>query len=132
LLLQVKKHILDEPLRLYMRRFEVHNNGNVVLRDRNGVRRLFPKCGTAACIGGWGAILSRLPGDEWDRDYRALFGLTENESYRLFNPDMWPKQFREGVFDDGSRNTAEVCANRIDFFIKTKGTDDERSIVTES
>jgi hypothetical protein len=134
LLQRVKQHILEEPKRLYMRHFEIHNNGPV-LRDRNGVVRDFASCDTAACIGGWGAILDNYKtasGFKYDWDYQNLFDLTEPEACRLFNPKMWPMQFKRGIFDDGSPEAARACADRIDFFIQTKGTDDERELIATS
>lgn len=137
LLEKVKKHILEEPLRLYMADFKVKRSAlDWDLQDQSGKHRPFAPCGTAACIAGWGWILRpknlflhpvlffKDEAKMFD-DYANLFDVTTNQATRLFNPSRWPAKFRIGTFDNGSLETAIVACQRIDFFIKTKGTDIE-------
>lgn len=127
LLRKVKKHILEEPKRLYMRSYvRKRGEGIGLITSDTHRRRAFPRCGTAACIAGWSLILS---GKEIDstQGYRVeaceLIGIPVDKSYRLFDPDGWPAKFREGAKDDGKTETAKVAAARIEHFIKTKGAE---------
>lgn len=84
-------------------------------------------CGTKACIGGWTVILShsekeiqRLTNENrlWtllgcSTDARDILGLDQDQANRLFF--QWPEQFW-GL-------EASDAVKRIDFFIKTDGTD---------
>lgn len=131
LLQKVKKHIREEPLRLFMVAFEARQTP--LLHDLPDIfnnRRPFPACGSAGCIGGWAAILSGKSGNF--TDHEKLLDLNFVQSAKLFNPRNWPAQFQRGTWDDGSREAAEICAARIDFFIQTKGTDDESYLVATS
>ncbi len=103
-----------------------------------------PPCGTVGCIWGWGKALTlKLRSDKlvskvkrqipdafnWSsplpRGGAKLFDLTPDQAKRLFFPDKWPERFfsRLQDWDAGSKRYAKVVSDRIDFFIKTKGTD---------
>jgi hypothetical protein len=84
--------------------------------------RDFPECGTVACIAGWGALLTGA-NSPFECDYAVLFKLNSYQASRLFNPRMWPEQFKRGTWDDGTPEAARAAADRIDFFIETRGTD---------
>jgi hypothetical protein len=128
LLRQVKAHILAEPKRLIMTQYVVKKSETErYIPHRTGIPsvfglRSFPECGTVACIAGWGALLTGMRLD-FEYDYASLFGLTQYQASRLFNPRMWPGQFQRGTWDDGTPEAARAAADRIDFFIETKGTD---------
>jgi len=122
LLRKVKKHILEEPKRLYM------SDYIKVESEHHLYGRGYAKCGTAACIAGWTCILSLKETPDAIRrtnDVHAtggeLLGLTPGQAYRLFVPSVWPQKFTRGTSDDGSEATAKVAAARIEHFIKTEG-----------
>jgi hypothetical protein len=128
LLRRVEAHILEEPKRLFMRKWVQF-------------KRDYAECNTAACIAGWAVMLT---GDKkaveaqlksetsWVHQRspiaeaaQELLQLTPTESYRLFDPSAWPLQFYHGLTDDGSRDSAEATVQRIEWFIHTEGRDQE-------
>jgi hypothetical protein len=119
LLRKVKAHILAEPLRLVM--------STVVASEEDGdadevLWRAFPACGTVACIAGWACILSGIsPRDASMSKAEGLLHLDVLQANRLFEPEQWPREFSDGITDDGEERTARACAARIEHFIKTKG-----------
>jgi hypothetical protein len=123
LLRKVKKHILEEPKRLFMAWYVVRKGDDAsVIRGMRDDR--FADCGTAACIAGWTLILS---GEDtpYSRSAAAakLLGIDHNLAANLFEPSLWPAKFMDGLADDGDAYTAKVCAARIEHFIKTKGAE---------
>jgi hypothetical protein len=130
LLRKVEAHILEEPKRLYMRTWiKLKEKGHILMRRQDGFCRSFPACGTAGCIAGWVVMLSHaetkkpITTDEDDlaEEARLLLGLEVFEARRLFIPMHWPYEFRRGISDDGTKETAEVCVRRIEHFIETGG-----------
>jgi hypothetical protein len=119
---------------------KTENSSPYSLTDLYGNPRPFPACGTVGCIAGWGGLLHPIKrvlfeasnmltpisdSDKGWRGYAKMFDLTPWQAKKLFEPMSWPYAFREGARNDGSQKTAEVAAARIDFFIKTNGTDRE-------
>ena len=89
---KVQKHILEEPKRLEM------GSWAESLRDfkdcesdstYNDMKKLFPVCGTTACIAGWVTILSNpkkdkhgfyiLPNKDYESFARNALGLTDSD-----------------------------------------------------
>lgn len=121
LLRKVKKHILEEPKRLYMTSY-------MNFRKKDKIGRPFPKCGTTACIAGWACILTidmepalLYASTSIGFEAQRLLDLSSDEKYRLFEPLGWPEQFKQGASGDGKKKTAEIAAARIEHFIRTKG-----------
>lgn len=90
-------------------------------------------CGTAACIAGWTAFLTRksrtldaanrVVGDTHSEAVAAL-DITGEESLRLFYSAQWPKQFRTRYNKATTvKQRARAAADRISWFIKTKGAE---------
>lgn len=127
LLLEVQKHILEEPRRLVMSRLAVKKGEVCSAPD---MPKSFAKCGTAACIAGWILILSgNKPFTETEdgngsETAERLLRLPTDSADRLFHVFMWPERFKH---EYNSAKTpakrASVAANRIDHFIKTKGAE---------
>jgi hypothetical protein len=125
LLRKVKKHILEEPKRLFMRTYVFKKSyEGEKLRTCMGKKRDFARCGTAACIAGWAVLLSKK-GDTVNLvTGREALELPDIETaLRLFEPSSWPDKFQDGLDDDGTIKTARVAAARIEHFIKTKGAE---------
>jgi hypothetical protein len=122
LLRKVKKHILEEPKRLYMSDY-------IKLEGESFIGREYAKCGTAACIAGWTCILSlkelepkKIKHSINENEKAAeLLGISGSTAHRLFIPTNWPERFQGGCSDDGTEGTAKLAAARIEHFIKTKG-----------
>lgn len=130
LLRKIKRHILAEPLRFMMatwirRKFR----GFGSFTGDGGKRQGFAECGTAACIGGWAVILSKISdsdinmhsGSDIMSKASALLELSSSQAPRLFLTDYWPQPFRH---DYNSQNTtpktrARIAADRIEHLIKT-------------
>jgi len=115
LLLKVKAHILEEPKRL--------NMSTWVRTDEVGPDA--PSCGTIACIAGWVCLLIDADFDR-RRSYRVnairLLGITEEQADRLFYIEAWPSEFYLDYSNTFSfAKMAKVTAERIDYFINTKG-----------
>jgi hypothetical protein len=120
LLRRVKKHILEEPRRLCMAWYVIKKS-----EDKKLIAgRPFAKCNTAACIAGWTLELNKIEVNPYESEHiRAckLLDISYDEGLRLFEPSSWPLKFRDGRRDDGTEETAQVAAARIEHFIKTKG-----------
>jgi hypothetical protein len=138
LLRRVKKHILEEPRRLCMAWYVIKKS-----EDKKLIAgRPFAKCNTAACIAGWTLELNKIEVNPYaciagwtlelnkievnpyeSEHIRAckLLDISYDEGLRLFEPSSWPLKFRDGRRDDGTEETAQVAAARIEHFIKTKG-----------
>lgn len=112
LLRKVKDHILAEPRRLDM---------SVLMSFPSGESA--PPCGTVGCIAGWanyleggsrGGILTATKLLELGRGYARRD--------RLFFIVFWPGNFSTRYINAKDAKTrAEVTAERIEHFIKTKG-----------
>jgi hypothetical protein len=129
LLKRIQKAIKEEPRRLNM-------NWWVTTDDEDA------PCGTSACIAGYAVILSRIPKQvttkiwvsvakrcehsDFRHDSQKLLGLNGNQATRLFDETNWPEQFSDAYQKTSNRKKkAAIAIKRIDFFIKTKGTDNE-------
>jgi hypothetical protein len=132
LLEQVKQHILMEPRRLDMGLWS--HNCDPDNPDNS-------PCGTTACIGGWAIILAGEKEGGWPGGQAArLLGLSKEQASLLFHVSYWPDEYRlryrdiqesEVPIPNSRALKAQIVAERIDFFIKTNGTDrlDEPSII---
>jgi hypothetical protein len=123
LLRRVKKHILAEPKRLQMGAW--------------GYRTSETQCGTAACIGGWAAILNKLPGKKilelpkfeiyatvdsapytspkeiavGSAQGRNALEITPRQATRLFFVDQWPWKYQRAyVVAERQPNTFKKIA----------------------
>jgi hypothetical protein len=114
LLRRVKKHILAEPKRMWMNKWLIQNRDTLEDLDLK-----IPDCGTVGCISGWGAFLVEGPGAA---TYMRmdLFGLNDDQAYRLFVPGGWPPEFRTRLnkLKPQGRAYAQTVADYIDYFIK--------------
>lgn len=135
LLEKVKQHILEEPKRFFMEDFilEAPAGSAVKLDD---VTRTMPSCGTAACIAGWAVILSHggaLPSGTRLGCFTEACNLLgfkldkfqdSEEADRLFVTSDWPSLYRQAYLNAKTvEDKAQIAANRIDHFIKTKGAE---------
>ena len=97
LLLEIRRLILEEPLRLNMRDWS-SGITNAPVR---------PACDTVACIAGWAVAIDRGGPDlstatdvltgyfgDFEYDARCLLELTREQALRLFFVGFWPAQFR--------------------------------------
>lgn len=118
LLLKVKAHILEEPLRLDMGDW-IHSSDTA-------------PCGTEACIAGWACILaspeekiaSAFNRADIQSSATRLLDITKNQSAALFFTDAWPESF--AAYNEqnwGSPEAARIAAERIDAFILANGND---------
>jgi len=126
LLRKVKKHILENPKRLFMGRWIKRKSETPYLSFGEGKKRPFPPCGTAACIAGWTCILSKHQiSDNQSTGELAtnLLDINELQASRLFGPHAWPSKYQAGIKDNGTKKTAKIAAARIEHFIKTKGAE---------
>lgn len=141
LLRQIRDEILKEPLRLDM-------NAAVYIADD------VAPCGTTACIAGFAlmdreirqrkvdwkkagmCLVGKLPMScnslkmSWrsaEPRARRLLGLNFEQSESLFHVRNWPMDFRIDYYtkENTRIEAAKIAAARINFFIKTKGTDRE-------
>lgn len=118
LLRRVKKHILEEPKRLYMRDW-AH------LKSGAGA----PKCGTVGCIAGWAHLLTHKKeiGTSQVDDIHEGYGMDalnvdSTQAVRLFYVSGWPEKFEQRYLRAKTRKQeAKVAAERIEHFIKTHG-----------
>lgn len=127
LLRKIKKHILEEPKRFVMHSLILtkdHGYTDTYTDDANKTTK-FAACGTAACIAGWATILSgKKEGevDVWDFGSKVL-ELNNIQTLNLFDDDSWPQNFGRAFHSSKSRKKrAEIAADRIEHFIKTKGS----------
>jgi|GEM_PF-6633598 hypothetical protein len=130
LLRKVAKHIAEEPKRFVMGAWILRKHGDSKIVEMENVDGKeiwdFPKCGTAACINGWGHILV-------NKEFRTegafisgaeLFDISVPQAERLFRVIDWPEKFRNR-FRRGKTPAAraKVAVARIEHFIKTKGAE---------
>ena len=127
-LLRVKASILKHPGQFVMHSY---------FSKLNSLGKPATKCGTAACIAGWAIAneykdktLKEVTTGDWryliepsDKAVQIL-DISYPESYRLFNQDNWPDEFKYAWWKaKTAEQKAKVAAERIDFFIKTNGKD---------
>lgn len=130
LLRRIQKKILAEPRQFQMARLFAET----IYRKSGKKSPSIPNCGTAACIAGWAVCFGKRKnpracenGGAWlgDSVYaREMIELTESQKERLFFSHNWPLKFQK-IEDAGTVAFARQAAKRIDFFIKTNGTDVE-------
>lgn len=116
-----------------------------------------PRCGTIACIAGWGIALSNqitpleaarlftenfgtdsaprcvgvLAGFSIERKAQIVFDISRKQADRLFFMSAWPIDFRVRYTDELDRvKQAQIAKERIEFFIKTNGTDIDETVST--
>lgn len=128
LLRKIQKHILAEPKRFIMGSWvqrkteEWPTIGDFAINEGR-----FPKCGTAACIGGWTLILSEEDPDEtFNVQKRAakLLDLDYRQGCTLFDAYNWPDEFGDDFRSAKQpKRRARIAAEFIDHFIKTKGAE---------
>lgn len=128
LLRKVQKFILEEPRRFNMSSWIVPLDD--WLDDR-------PPCGTALCIAGAVYAIGKnlrlnrtsVVGDLVEAFASDHLDLNQEESRRLFFAGNWPLRFnRMYYYGRTPLDRAKVGVERIDYFIKTKGTDDDKFI----
>lgn len=129
---RVKMQILAEP-----DRFDMEDYATPILFGDE-------VCGTACCIGGFAAldagfirlrtspregyatyydVTSQAPPSNGSRDvFDAALNLSPSEADRLFLTSHWPgKFFTAYAMAKTHTEQAEIAANRIDHFIRTRG-----------
>src|SRR5882672_4453118 len=136
LLEKVKAAILAEPRRINMDHWltkKIDTDQDVWLDAKP--KHSEPPCGTVGCIAGWTVVLAKRQrevkrrgaavGDVFAIETIAGEVLDLASSRALFYPNSWPEQFRLRLVAQrhGTKAYATVVADRIDFFIKTNGTD---------
>lgn len=129
---QIQKLILKYP-----QRFDLYNWYGVGAVPDKRDRFIYvvpameaPSCGTTACIAGWavakydGTVIRE---DSMEKQAAEILGLTKRQAGRLFYIDDWPDAFLdpyENARDVSDAITAaNIAADRIDHFIKTKGAE---------
>lgn len=111
LLLKIKAHILEEPLRIYMDTWAVRG------RQFEAMRLQEPKCHTTGCISGWAAFLM----GEFDVvDRYDILDIDRLLASKLFHSINWPMEFQIRLQAAMVQTTdyAQVVADYIDYFIK--------------
>jgi hypothetical protein len=138
LLLQVKRHILEEPNRLRMSNWVISKrdtprfgqiiNGKFHPRSDNSwgesAPQEFPACGTIACIAGWTVLLSKSTAGmafmDTDRRASELLGIDFMVSDKLFSVEGWPEPYRiRYVSARKQEERAQIVAEVIDNYIAT-------------
>jgi hypothetical protein len=110
-LLAIKEAILKEPQRYNQTWFRIPD---------------YSSCGTAHCIGGWAVALFGSPSDTFNsQSAQKILDLNREQAENLFFEDpagfekIWAEPDETFTLED----RAKLAAKRIDFFIKTNGTD---------
>lgn len=125
LLRKIQKHILAEPKRFIMGWWNEKSSPGEPLNDFEMCSTI-PKCGTAACIGGWALILSGENPDlmrSVSKAAGALLGIENDAANRLFDSYAWPNRFRRFRELKSPAARVKVAVARIDHFIKTNGAE---------
>jgi hypothetical protein len=123
LLLEVKKHILEEPARLIMGGYVRRGFAGEPIMDCGFAFNL-PSCGTAGCIAGWSVLLSpeeeraKFEGSD-ARVARALLRISDrHQDDWLFYVGDWREEdqvrFENAIL---LKERAQVVANVIDYYI---------------
>lgn len=113
LLRKVKDHILEEPKRLFM--------PCILVEDTRGFDKdRIPPCGTMGCIAGWACFLSGEAADAGGKEAARLLKIDDVQATRLFF-DYGGKKYEPAWGGHGTAEEAELIAERIEHFIKTKG-----------
>lgn len=85
-------------------------------------------CGTTHCIAGWALVLTG--GQNFLRQWESypekisseaarLLEISEEQANSLFHVFSWPKQFKEGWFENDDQGAAETGVARIRHFMET-------------
>jgi len=123
LLRKVAEYILAEPKRFFMPDFVRWKESRLDrLRNKHDgkiIDRPFPRCGTAACIGGWVCILSDKKETADSEVAAELLQINKDQAERLFFNA--PSKFWDIWSGDGTKKTAKLAAARIEHFIRTDG-----------
>jgi hypothetical protein len=128
LLRKVKEHILAEPKRLLMDDWIAFASGRKRKTFINDVckREHFAKCGTAACIAGWVCLLADGKQPDQSVSSRAidLLEIGDYQGSYLFFTNLWPNGLGAAYYAaESASKRAEIAAQRIEHFIKTKGAE---------
>lgn len=145
LLIKIKKHILDEPMRLRMDQWLMQDmpttkkyNSLPGYNEPNEYE--IPACGTVACLAGWAILLNSHEAQEVRQKddpfapYSArgcdILGIDSDIApYDLFFVDQWPQPFQDDYlevernFEDLSPELrqverAQIVGRLIDHFIE--------------
>lgn len=136
---RIKRHILEEPLRVNMEPLLCKPDLQKAARGYFGAKRrtlpydhppTWPACKTVACIAGWEIALYGDPVEDFAEAARERLELP-NDS--LFYAAGWPDALRESLFaeDPGTANYAKVVADAIEDYIRTGGWSDQGSSTSE-
>lgn len=125
---------------------EIKNQAD--LRDFLNDAKVIPACNVVGCLAGWTVTLTKTDEksdvplidqleDEgylmihdgehtWTEVKEAaseILGLNEDEANRLFEPHMWPTDFKYELetLKPGTTKYAKLVVKRVQHFIKTKG-----------
>lgn len=152
LLLQVKRHILEDPRRAMMDAYIVTATGAVVLFPQEILVHEKPPCGAVGCLLGWGNIFNEANarGCEVedvldDREFMAaaetvskaraidLLGVPVWQADNLQFLYNWPLhlwwRYRVAALAGDRTGIAQAMADRIDLFILSKGTDNRLAVL---
>jgi hypothetical protein len=131
LLRKIQKHILAEPARYEQNAIITIGAPGAMCVAAN---RLYPQCGTIACIGGWAILLTakrRLKTSRYSLNYLTLgklLGVKKSQIAKLVSytdyATEWPDHFADKYNQaETPKARARIAAQRIDHFIKTKGAE---------
>ena len=132
LLRKIQRYIMEEPRRFMMRGIIARGTPGKTDWDFHwsDIAHRVPPCGTAACIAGWTNLLTGASqGDESDLTRaRERLGITSPIARYapdpLFDLQAWPEPFRSRYSKAANpKRRAQIAAERIDHFIKTKGAE---------
>lgn len=127
----VQRHILAEPLRVYMEEWKTSSQP---------ITGKTPKCGTVACIAGWIDLLYSDPAQaklntgvpcragtilgigplRYETD---TFSVINTPASRLFLGNHWPSELKRSLYKakPGTKAYATIVSRRIERFIETDG-----------
>lgn len=122
-LLEVKRHILEEPNRLAMGTMKGKIDSLGQFSDAfdgfygNGPKVIVkPPCGTAGCILGWLCMLNRVPTPKIVEAVKIL-GVSWSQAEELYYTYNWPKDLQEAFKTPDLRKRAAATGEAIDRFI---------------
>jgi hypothetical protein len=130
LLRKVKAHILAEAERLNMKEWVTMRKFRPSVDEFDKDQPHYGSCNTAACIGGWGFLLTygpratrkKIADDDLDEtEMRGLFGLDSEQAVQLFYVDSWPEDLQKAWEETGPKAfkaRAKIVAKRIERFIQ--------------
>jgi hypothetical protein len=125
LLMEIRDHVLEEPRRLVMWNWRIDSDGpGDTYEDDNAMEVEFPSCNTAACIGGWACILSKVESANlnYAATARELLGLDDVQAGNLFSYAAWPQPFSDQYTEASTPQArALVAANFLEKVIESDG-----------